>query len=214
MVLLSHRPDTQPPLMSRAAQSIIRLAPLTSDGTRALVGSFFGTLAGDVLGRLQDFVADRAGGNPLFVEEIVRSLVNKGVLVRHGDRWACTAGLRRRRRSTHAARAAPVACRPLARRRAAPAPGDGCARASVRGDASPRRRDGSGVHRGHARSSDRGRSDPVGRARTRGQAVPVHPRAGARSGLSEPAAVAPHRATRASGPCARARHRSAPGPTE
>ncbi len=91
MVLLSHRPDTQPPLMSRAAQSIIRLTPLTSDGTRALVGSFFGTLAGDVLGRLQDFVADRTGGNPLFVEEIVRSLVSKGVLVRQGDRWACTA---------------------------------------------------------------------------------------------------------------------------
>jgi len=54
------------------------------------VGSLFGALAGDALGQLQDFVADRAGGNPLFVEEIVRSLVSKGVLVRQGDRWAST----------------------------------------------------------------------------------------------------------------------------
>ena len=40
--------------------------------------------------RSSDFVAARAGGNPLFVEEIVRSLVGTGVLVREGDRWTCT----------------------------------------------------------------------------------------------------------------------------
>ncbi len=91
MLLLSHRPDTRPPLVARAAQSAIRLAPLSADDTRALVAGLFGALAGPVLGQLQDFVATRAGGNPLFVEEIVRSLVDKGVLVREGDRWACTA---------------------------------------------------------------------------------------------------------------------------
>ena len=41
--------------------------------------------------QVQEFVAARAGGNPLFVEEIVRSLVDKGVLVRERDGWACTA---------------------------------------------------------------------------------------------------------------------------
>jgi adenylate cyclase len=91
MVLLAYRPDTQPPLVGRAAQSIIRLAPLSPDETRALVGSLFGPLGADALAHLQDFIADRAEGNPLFVEEIVRSLVSKGVLVRQGDGWACTA---------------------------------------------------------------------------------------------------------------------------
>ncbi len=91
MLLLSHRPDTRPPLVARAAQSVIRLAPLSADDTRALVAGLFGTSVGDVLTQLQDFVATRAGGNPFFVEEIVRSLVSKGVLVRQSDRWACTA---------------------------------------------------------------------------------------------------------------------------
>jgi adenylate cyclase len=91
MLLLSHRPDTRPPLVARAAQSIIRLSPLSPDETRALVGELFGPVAGDAFPQVQDFVARRAGGNPLFVEEIVRSLVGKGVLVRQGDRWACTA---------------------------------------------------------------------------------------------------------------------------
>src|SRR6185436_16353448 len=38
MILLSHRPESQPPSLTRAAQSIIRLVPLSVDETRALVG--------------------------------------------------------------------------------------------------------------------------------------------------------------------------------
>ena len=91
MILLSQRPETPAPMVARAAQSIIRLAPLSADETRALVGGLFGPLAGPTSAQLLDFVAERAGGNPLFVEEIIRSLVGKGVLVREGDHWACTA---------------------------------------------------------------------------------------------------------------------------
>jgi adenylate cyclase len=91
MLLLSHRPDARPPLAVRAAQSVIRLASLSVADTRALVAGLFGAPVGTALGPLQDFVATRAGGNPFFVEEIVRSLVGKGVLVRQGDRWTCTA---------------------------------------------------------------------------------------------------------------------------
>ena len=36
------------------------------------------------------FRRDAGKGNPLFVEEIVRTLVGTGVLVRKGDRWTCT----------------------------------------------------------------------------------------------------------------------------
>jgi len=91
MVLLSHRPEARSFQAARAAQTVIRIHPLSRDQTRTLVDGLFGATVGDQLGELQDFVATRASGNPLFVEEIVRSLVGKGVLVRHGDRWARTA---------------------------------------------------------------------------------------------------------------------------
>jgi predicted ATPase len=55
-----------------------------------MVSGLFGASI-DVLEDLQDFAATRAGGNPFFVEEIVRTLVGNGVLVREGDRWTCTA---------------------------------------------------------------------------------------------------------------------------
>ena len=90
MFLLAHRSDAQPPLVARAAQSTIRLAALSSGETRALVARLFGPLGG-ALAHVQDFVAERAGGNPLFAEEILRSLVGKGVLARDGDGWVCTA---------------------------------------------------------------------------------------------------------------------------
>jgi adenylate cyclase len=90
MLLVSHRPDTRPPSVARAAQSVIRLAPLSGAETRALVGGLFAGSTEMVSG-LQDFIALRAGGNPLFVEEIVRSLIGRGVLVRQEARWTCVA---------------------------------------------------------------------------------------------------------------------------
>lgn len=90
MMLISHRPDAPPPLVNRASQSIIRLAPLSSDQIQALVIRLFGRVDEAAFAPVQHFVATRAGGNPLFVEEIVRSLVSTGVLVRQGDRWTCT----------------------------------------------------------------------------------------------------------------------------
>src|SRR5260221_4770205 len=91
MMVLSHRPDAHALPVARAAQSIIHLAPLSPDETRALVGGLFGPVDGGAFAQVQQVVATRAGGNPLFVEEIVRSLVSKGVLVRQRDRWACPA---------------------------------------------------------------------------------------------------------------------------
>ncbi|HET8728330.1 MAG TPA: AAA family ATPase, partial [Alphaproteobacteria bacterium] len=90
MLLLSHRPDVGAPLAARASQSIVRLAPLSADETRALVTGLFGGIDGPAFARVQQLVSVRAGGNPLFVEEIVRSLVGSGVLVRRGERWVCT----------------------------------------------------------------------------------------------------------------------------
>ncbi len=42
---------------------------------------------------LADLVLERAGGNPLFMEEILRTLVEQGVLIRHDARWTLTVPL-------------------------------------------------------------------------------------------------------------------------
>ena len=65
MVLVSHRPDACPLLAARAAQSILRLGPLSPDETRALLNGLFGPVEGDAFAQVQDVVATRAGGNPL-----------------------------------------------------------------------------------------------------------------------------------------------------
>jgi len=90
MVLVSSRPDAPSPLVAQASHSIVRLAPLSPEKTQALVAGLFGRVDQAAFARVQDFVATRAGGNPLFVEEIVRTLVSTGVLVRQGDGWICT----------------------------------------------------------------------------------------------------------------------------
>jgi adenylate cyclase len=89
MVLASHRPDTPPPPVREAEQIVIRLTALTPEDTGTLVGSLFGDVADEGFASLRQFVAARSGGNPLFIEEIVRSLVSTGVIVRRGDRWVC-----------------------------------------------------------------------------------------------------------------------------
>jgi adenylate cyclase len=90
MLLVSQRPDAPVPLTACAAQSTIRLAPLPPAEIQALVTELFDHVEEDTLSRVKHLVATRAGGNPLFVEEIVRSLVSTGVLVRQGNRWTCT----------------------------------------------------------------------------------------------------------------------------
>ncbi|MCE3250766.1 MAG: family ATPase, partial [Geminicoccaceae bacterium] len=90
MMLAAYRPDASPPAVARAVQSIIRLSPLPPDEIHALVADLFGTVDGEAFAHLQHFVATRAGGNPLFVEEILRNLVSTGVLVHQGGRWICT----------------------------------------------------------------------------------------------------------------------------
>ncbi|MGO4335058.1 adenylate/guanylate cyclase domain-containing protein [Labrys sp. KB_33_2] len=93
MIVLSHRPGRPPLCFAHAVQSSLPLAPLSADQTRAFVGALFGEADADTLDEIRAFVIRRSGGNPLFVEEIVRSLVARGVLRREGDRWIRAAPL-------------------------------------------------------------------------------------------------------------------------
>ncbi len=90
MLLVSHRPDAPLHLVTQVSQSIIRLAPLSREEIQALVTGLFGQIEEAALAKVQHLIATRAGGNPLFAEEIVRNLVSMGVLLRQGDRWTCT----------------------------------------------------------------------------------------------------------------------------
>ena len=91
LLLFAQRRDARAVRAARAERTLITLDPLVDTDTRALVDHLLGTSFDNSLQAVRDLVVARAGGNPLFVEEIVRSLAARGLLVRRGDRWECAA---------------------------------------------------------------------------------------------------------------------------
>ncbi|OBI47060.1 adenylate/guanylate cyclase domain-containing protein [Mycobacterium sp. E796] len=78
LVLITYRPEYAGALSQLAGAQKISLAPLTFSDTKALVVQLLGTdpsVAG-----LVERIAERAAGNPFFVEEIVRDLTDRNVL--------------------------------------------------------------------------------------------------------------------------------------
>jgi class 3 adenylate cyclase len=66
----------------------IRLEPLSLDDSRTLVSNL---LKIESLPRAtRDLVLAKAEGNPFFVEEVVRMLIDRGAIVRDGERWVAT----------------------------------------------------------------------------------------------------------------------------
>ncbi len=66
----------------------IELAPLTPPETAELVGAILGEheMPDDLL----EIIHARSGGNPLFIEEIVKALTAREVIVQTGDAWHAT----------------------------------------------------------------------------------------------------------------------------
>jgi class 3 adenylate cyclase/tetratricopeptide (TPR) repeat protein len=71
-----------------APPTAISLRPLTDDQGTELVERLL-TVA-DLPAALRADILAKAEGNPFFVEEIVRRLIDEGVLVQDGDRWRAT----------------------------------------------------------------------------------------------------------------------------
>ena len=94
MLLVTHRPapDNDQLDSSRVSHTALRLSPLNSEDGRSLLAALFGESWVNSAGGLLDQILERAGGNPLFVEEIVRGLIDRGVLMREGQRWRTVAG--------------------------------------------------------------------------------------------------------------------------
>jgi class 3 adenylate cyclase/tetratricopeptide (TPR) repeat protein len=84
LALVNFRPEYQPEWSDAPVYRRLPLVPLGPDSTKELLSD----LAGDdpSLDGLPDLVHERTGGNPFFIEEVIRELVEAGYLV--GERGA------------------------------------------------------------------------------------------------------------------------------
>ena len=91
MLLLAYRPtvDAGTVVSSRVTHTAIRIDPLSAADSEALLASLFGPVE-KCPERLRALIVERAGGNPFYLEEIMRSLIADGVLVRDESGWRCT----------------------------------------------------------------------------------------------------------------------------
>ena len=69
----------------------IRLDPLSDADSRALVANLLEVES--LPTEVRDLIMARAEGNPFFVEEVVRMLIDRGAIVPQGDRWVATGGI-------------------------------------------------------------------------------------------------------------------------
>jgi len=84
LVILLYRPQYKSPWTELSNFRQLEIEPLGIDSTAALVKSITGNDEVDV--KLSEFIYDRSYGNPLFVEELTRALLQNGTIVRRNGR--------------------------------------------------------------------------------------------------------------------------------
>lgn len=91
------RPDRRAPswqLVDRLSASLgsaferIDLEPLDADASRELLGNLL--QIEDLPETVRAQILERSEGNPFYLEEVLRSLIDSGQVVRDGDRWRAT----------------------------------------------------------------------------------------------------------------------------
>ena len=87
LVLISYRPEYRGALSRVPGAQSIALAPLSDSETAALVSQLLGPDRS--VGGLATMIAERAAGNPFFVEEMVRDLAERGVLTGARGNYVC-----------------------------------------------------------------------------------------------------------------------------
>src|SRR3954468_13224375 len=96
LVVMTGRPPFDPASLDlgRAPHTVVRLEPLPDAAIEGLLDAFFGAGADSPFERaLHDRIVLQAGGNPFYLEEVVRGLIANGVLTRDaGGRWRCESG--------------------------------------------------------------------------------------------------------------------------
>ena len=86
--LLGSRPDWGG---GRRSFSSLPVDPLNADESAQLVSCLRGL--DDLPDAVRRLILERSAGNPFFLEEIVRRLINDGLLAWEGDRWQAQAGI-------------------------------------------------------------------------------------------------------------------------
>jgi hypothetical protein len=89
MVLITYRPEYKGALTRVHAAQTIALAPLDASDTATLLSALLGS--DPSVGELVTIIAERAAGNPFFAEEMVRELVQRGVLTGEHGGYVCRA---------------------------------------------------------------------------------------------------------------------------
>jgi len=84
LLLLSHRTGYVVPFPNRSYHLNVALPPLTGSDMAAMTGSVLGSE--EIPGALRLLIANKAEGNPFFVEELSRSLLEEGALRREEGR--------------------------------------------------------------------------------------------------------------------------------
>jgi predicted ATPase len=89
MLLVTHRPMLEMDQFGsgRISHTTLRLAPLGVTDGQTLLAAFFSQGWSDPPGHLFSRILERASGNPLFIEEIIRGLIEAGTLERDGPHW-------------------------------------------------------------------------------------------------------------------------------
>jgi class 3 adenylate cyclase len=88
MMLLTYRPEYRGALTHVANVQRLALMPLSDTETAALISELLGL--DPSVGALGQTIADRAAGNPFFVEEIVCELADRGVLLGQSGAYVST----------------------------------------------------------------------------------------------------------------------------
>ena len=86
LVVLTHRPDREPPFGERPFHTRIALTPLSEGDTAAVARAATGRQELPV--ELNALIYRTAEGNPFFIEEVTKSLLESGALVPDGDGFA------------------------------------------------------------------------------------------------------------------------------
>jgi len=78
LLLLNFRPDYQAPWMRHSHYQHLSLQPLGSEATRGLLRDYLGQ--DPSVANLPEMIQERTKGNPFFIEEVLQSLVERGLL--------------------------------------------------------------------------------------------------------------------------------------
>lgn len=87
MVLITSRPEYDGALLRVSGAQSIALGPLSDSDVGSLLSELLGSHPS--VGQLAGVIAERAAGNPFFVEEMVRELVQRGVLAGERGSYRC-----------------------------------------------------------------------------------------------------------------------------